>query len=61
MAKVKELTVEATKSNKFQSYKVGYNIELEEDDDVDTIRKIYQDNARKACLVQIEIDKMRNE
>lgn len=59
--KVKELIVEATKSKKFQSYKVGYNIVLEAGDDEDVVRKVYQHKARNACLTQIKIDEMKNE
>lgn len=61
-AKIKTITVEAKKSFAFQTYTVGFEIDVSdfnsEEDIGEYIRKV-QTKCRKLCQEQIDIDKRK--
>ena len=53
---VKRIYVEAKKSRNFQTYTVGYDIDIKEGDNEEEIRAAYQAKARNAAIEQLNKD-----
>ena len=55
--KIKKIHVAARKSWQYQTYEYGEEIVIEDNDDVEMVRKEAQTRCRRAVMEQINIDK----
>ena len=53
--KIKSITVEVKKSKNFQTYGCSEVIEIEENDDVELVRREGQARCRKAVMEQLNL------